>query len=301
MTQPESHSDDCLAGGGEMGALMRSIDWAKTPIGPVATWSPALRTILRLLLVNRFQLFLWWGPHYVQFYNDASWPILGAKHPRSMGQPAAECWSEIWHVIGPLIDSPFHGGPATWMEDIFLEINRYGTPEETHFTIAYSPVPDETVPSGIGGVFATVHEITGKVVGERRVVVLRDLGAQAAEAKTAEEACATAAKTLAAHDKDIPFALIYLLAAEGEARRVGGGERCRLGGGDQPPGRRAGGRGPGRLAARRGDRGELPPGGFRAGRPASDRFRRVRGRICPPRPSCSRSPRPGLTSRPVSW
>jgi PAS domain S-box-containing protein len=216
MPQPESLGDDCLAGGGEMGALMRSLDWAKTPIGPVATWSPALRTIIRLLLVNRFQLFLWWGPHYVQFYNDASRPILGAKHPRSMGQPAADCWSEIWHVIGPLIDSPFRGGAATWMEDIFLEINRYGAPEETHFTIAYSPVPDETVPSGIGGVFATVHEITGKVVGERRVVVLRDLGTRASEAKTDKEACATAAKTLAAHDKDIPFALIYLLNAEGK-------------------------------------------------------------------------------------
>src|SRR4051794_40659813 len=203
----------CLAGGGDMGALMRTVDWSKTPIGAVETWSPALRTMVRMLLVNRFQLFIWWGPHYVQIYNDASRPILGAKHPRSMGQPAAECWAEIWHVIGPLIDSPFRGGPSTWQEDIFLEINRYGTPEETHFTIAYSPVPDDSVPSGIGGVLGTVHEITGKVVGERRVTVLRDLGAQAAEAKTAEETCATAAKTLAAHDKDIPFALIYLLDA----------------------------------------------------------------------------------------
>ena len=31
---------------------------------------------------------------------------------------------------------------------------------------------------GIGGVLATVHEITEKVIGERRVVILRDLGAQ---------------------------------------------------------------------------------------------------------------------------
>ena len=50
--------------------------------------------------------------------------------------------------------------------------------EETHFTIAYSPVPDQTVPSGIGGVLATVHEITEKVVGQRRILALRDLGAQ---------------------------------------------------------------------------------------------------------------------------
>ncbi len=147
---------------------------------PTSTWSLALRTMVRLLLVNRFQLFLWWVPRYIQLYNDASRPILGAKHPRSMGQPAAECWAEIWQVIGPLIDSLFRGGPATSQEDIFLEVNRYGTPEETHFTIAYSPVPDDSVPSGIGGVLGTVHEITGKVVGERRVTVFRDLGAQAA-------------------------------------------------------------------------------------------------------------------------
>lgn len=38
-TLPEQLSpraaSDCLAGGGEMGALMRSIDWAQTPLGPV--------------------------------------------------------------------------------------------------------------------------------------------------------------------------------------------------------------------------------------------------------------------------
>ena len=83
--QAQGGNEDCLAGGGEMGALMRSIDWSKTPIGAVETWSPALRTMVRILLVNRFQLFLWWGPHYVQFYNDASRPILGAKHPEVDG------------------------------------------------------------------------------------------------------------------------------------------------------------------------------------------------------------------------
>jgi hypothetical protein len=160
-----------------MGALMRSMDWSKTPIGPVESWSPTLRMMVRVLLVNRFQLFVWWGPTFCQLYNDASRFILGEKHPQSMGQPASECWREIWHTIGPLIEKPFRGGEASWMEDIFLEMNRCGFTEETHFTVAYSPVPDDTVPSGIGGVLATVHEITEKIVGERRVTLLRDLGA----------------------------------------------------------------------------------------------------------------------------
>src|SRR6202140_6026796 len=190
---------DCLAGGGEMGGLMRSMDWSKTPVGPVESWSPALRMGVRLLLANPFPLLLWWGPWYCQFYNDPYRPVLGAKHPRSRGQPASECLPEIWHIICPLIDSPFRGGPATWMEDMLLEYQRHDFLEEAHFTIAYSPVPDDSVPSGIGGVLATVHEITEKVVGDRRAAVRRDLGACSADANTAEEACVIAAEALRRH------------------------------------------------------------------------------------------------------
>ena len=200
---------DFLSGEGEMGALIRSIEWSKTPIGAPETWSPALRTMVRVLLANRFPLLLWWGPEYVQIYNDAYRPIPGAKHPKSMGQPARECWSEIWDVLGPLVDTPFNGGPSTWIEDFELSIKRAGFMEETHFTVAYSPVPDETAPRGIGGVLATVHEITEKIVGQRRVNILRDLGA-AVEARTAQEACNEAAAVLKRHRKDIPFSLIYL-------------------------------------------------------------------------------------------
>jgi hypothetical protein len=133
-----------------MGALMRSLDWSPTSIGPVEGWSDTLRMMVRVVLANRLQMFLWWGSGFCQIYNDAAWPALGAKHPRSMGQPASQCWAEIWHIIGPLIEAPFEGGEATWMDDIFLEMNRKGFTEETHWTIAYSPVPDDTAPSGIG-------------------------------------------------------------------------------------------------------------------------------------------------------
>ena len=211
-----------LAGGGEMGALIRSHDWTNSLLGAPETWSPALRMMVGFMLANRFPLLLWWGPQYVSLYNDAYRPILGTKHPWALGQPVSECWKEIWHILQPLIDTPFHGGPATWMEDISLEINRYGFVEETHFTVAYSPVPDDTAPRGIGGVLATVHEITEKVIGERRGVILRDLGARAGEAKTAEEACAIAAKALAKHSQDVPFALLYLIDPESKQARLAG-------------------------------------------------------------------------------
>lgn len=210
-----------LPDAGEMGELIQATDWAKTPLGPIDSWSPSLRMMVRFLLANRFPLLLWWGPQFIQIYNDAYRPVLGTKHPDpGLGRPVSECWSEIWHVLRPLIETPFNGGPATWMEDIQLEINRYGFVEESHFTIAYSPVPDETVPGGIGGVLATVHEITEKVVGERRMMVLRDLGTRAVETRTAEAACDAASETLAKHPEDIPFALIYLIEADGQRARL---------------------------------------------------------------------------------
>jgi PAS domain S-box-containing protein len=223
-------SDDFLAGHGEMALRTRSFDWSRTPLGPIETWSTALRTTLQIVLASRFPHILWWGPDYIQLYNDAYCPIPGSKHPdKVLGRKASECWEEIWHVIGPLVDRPFSGGPATWVEDICLEPNRYGFVEETHFTIAYSPVPDETAPNGIGGVLATVHEITAKVVGERRIQALRDLGTQPSGARTAEEACAAAAATLRDHERDLPFALIYLLAKDRRSAHLAGAAGVEIG------------------------------------------------------------------------
>jgi hypothetical protein len=213
--------DDLFAGDGEMGALMRSIDWAKTPLGPAAGWSQTLRTMVGMLLRNEFPMLLWWGPQLIQLYNDAYRPIPGDKHPKSMGQPASECWAEIWDIIGPMIAAPFAGKPATSSDDLFLLINRKGFLEETHFKVAYSPVPDETVKTtGIGGVLATVAETTQQVYGERQLRTLRELAVKAAEAKTPEQACETAAATFADNQYDVPFALFYLLNPEGTEARL---------------------------------------------------------------------------------
>ena len=39
-----------LSGGGEMGALMRAIDWSKTAVGPINGWPQSLCTALSILL-----------------------------------------------------------------------------------------------------------------------------------------------------------------------------------------------------------------------------------------------------------
>jgi|SRR5579871_3010857 len=218
---PESHDRNEPLCSGEMAQRIDAFDWSRTAIGPRESWSPTLHSTLPVMLANRFPQILWWGPQLVQFYNDAYVPIPGSKHPElALGRPAQECWAEIWDSIGPLITRSFQGGPSAWDDDILLEVQRHGFVEESHFIIAYSPVPDATAPGGIGGVLGTVYENTDKIIGERRLLLLRDLGAGAGEAKTPLDACRIAARTIAAHDRDVPFALLYLLDAESRTARL---------------------------------------------------------------------------------
>ena len=220
-----------VTGGGAMGDLIRRFDWAATPLGPIDQWSPGLRTTVGIVLNNRFPMLLWWGPELYQIYNDAYRPILGAKHPRSVGQPGAEVWAEIWNILGLRVDHVRAGQGATWDEDLFLPMDRYGFVEETYFTFSYSPVPDE---GGLGGILVTCTENTGRVLSERRVRMLRDLGARSGDATSAEEACEIAVETFARNARDVPLALIYLLGTGGTEARLAGATGVAPGGGASP-------------------------------------------------------------------
>lgn len=175
-----------LSSGGEVGALMRAMDWAKTPLGPVSAWPQSLRTAVSICLHSRFELFVWWGPEFVMLYNDAYRQTLQSKHPWSLGKPGRIVWAEIWDVIGPMLENVLRTGEATWSDDLLLFLERHGYPEETYHTFSYSPILDES--GKVAGVFTAVTQTTEKVIGERRLRTLRDLAARSADAKSESEA-----------------------------------------------------------------------------------------------------------------
>jgi signal transduction histidine kinase len=207
----EKTTPDVPAFAGEMGNRILALDWSTTPLGPIEQWSDSLRTTVSLMLNNRFPMLLWWTADYISIYNDAYIPVLGVKHPWGLGKPVRECWSEIWHVLQPLIDSPFYGGASTWMDDICLIINRNDYKEETHFTVAYSPAPDTTVPGGIGGVLATVIETSAQVINERALGTLRKTSSYTIGCQSERDVLVRAAEAVGENKSDFPFALVYAI------------------------------------------------------------------------------------------
>ena len=167
---------DLLAPFGRIGQDLASVDWAATPLGDAATWSPSLRNIVRLQLGSRFSMWMAWGPELTFLCNDAyRRDTLGAKYPWALGRPAAEVWAEIWPDIGPRIESVIETGVATWDEDLMLFLERSGYTEEPYHTFSYSPLTDDD--GRISGMLCVVSEETSRVISERRMTIVRDLNA----------------------------------------------------------------------------------------------------------------------------
>jgi signal transduction histidine kinase/BarA-like signal transduction histidine kinase len=153
-------SFDFLSGEGEMGALMRAKDWAQTPLGPPDQWPEILKTSLRLVLTSNHPMFIWWSVELVQFYNDAYRRTMGPeRHPDALGQPGRVCWREIWHIIGPQIQSVMAGGPATWHENQLVPVTRHGRREDVWWTYGYSPIQDT---AGVHGVLVVCNDVTAE-------------------------------------------------------------------------------------------------------------------------------------------
>ncbi|MGQ0483649.1 MAG: SpoIIE family protein phosphatase [Pseudonocardia sp.] len=200
-----------FAGGGMMGRVMSAWDWAATPVGVPESWPASLRGVVRILLTSRFSMWMAWGPELAFFYNDSyQRDTLRTKHPWALGRPAREVWSEIWPDIGPRIESVLSTGEATWDERLPLRLERSGYPEETYHTFSYSPLTDES--AQVAGLLCVVTEDTQRVLGERRLRVLSQLGdVSAVTAPTVPRACEAALDVLRRARLDIPFASIYLL------------------------------------------------------------------------------------------
>ena len=155
-----------LAGGGEMGAMMRAHDWSTSPAGPPEGWPQSLRSAVGLMLANKHIMFVAWGPELAFLYNDAYRPVFGQKHPWALGRSFKEVWSEVWDEVEPLVNAAL-GGEATWSENLHLVLERNGYPEDCWFTFSYSPVRDED--GAIVGLFCAATETTDAVRAERRL------------------------------------------------------------------------------------------------------------------------------------
>jgi PAS domain S-box-containing protein len=202
ITSPDT--PEFLAGGGEMGQRIRSYDWSKTSLGPVETWPQSLRTCIRIMLTSRQPIWIGWGKELIKFYNDPYKAIAGGKHPRALGHPASVVWRDIWKDIEPMLRQVMEQDQGTYVESQLLIMERNGYPEETYYTFSYTPIPGDD--GKTAGMFCANTDDTDKIISERQLRSLTQLGKELADCRSTNEIYVTAIKTLNENQRDFPFA-----------------------------------------------------------------------------------------------
>jgi PAS domain S-box-containing protein len=158
-------------GGGELGALIRQFDWAKTSLGPLATWPQSLRTITETLLRSPVPIVLLWGEDGIMIYNDAYSAFAGGRHPKLLGSKVRDGWPEVADFNDNVMKVGLSGRTLAY-KDQELTLYRHGQPEQVWMNLDYSPVLNEA--GEPAGVIAVVVETTQRVIAERRVREKRD-------------------------------------------------------------------------------------------------------------------------------
>jgi PAS domain S-box-containing protein len=185
-----------------MQELFGSTDWSATTLGPLDTWPATLSTVVDVCLASRFPMLVCWGSELAMIYNDGYRALLGAnKHPAAWGRPVQEVWPEVWDVIGPMLDRVVAGGPATWVEDELLVVDRNGFLEEAFFTWSHGAIRDAD--GIVRGVLTVATETTVKVLAERRARASAELVDTLADADGPEDVRRRTLDVLRAHTEDL--------------------------------------------------------------------------------------------------
>jgi PAS domain S-box-containing protein len=142
-----------------MAQLVRTHDWAATPLGPMAGWPRNLLAAVELILPNGFASAVLWGPDLIQVYNDGYARIMADKHPAFLGRPTRECWPEVWHINAPIYERVWQG-ESVMREDALYPLVRHGELGDAWFDLCSSPVRDDA--GGVGGVLVTLIETTAR-------------------------------------------------------------------------------------------------------------------------------------------
>ena len=191
---------------------MARCDWNATALGPPDRWPESLRAVVRVVLTSRFAMWMAWGPELTFLCNDAYLPTVGIKRDWVIGSRSDKVWAEIWPDIGPRIAHVLTSGEATWDEALLLYLERSGFVEETYHTFSYSPLADD---AGVtSGMLCVVAEVTERVISERQLNILRDIGSTLATASTRAEVMARLETCLRSGTPDLPFVSVYLLGAD---------------------------------------------------------------------------------------
>ncbi|WP_343228841.1 PAS domain S-box protein [Sphingobium sp. D43FB] len=156
---------------GELADMVRRVDWAGTPLGPIQTWPQSLRSAVNFVLGSQTAIVMLWGEEGVMIYNDAYSQFAGKRHPQLLGSPVRDGWPEVADFNDNVMKVGLSGG-SLFYRDHELTLYRNGEAGQVWMDLSYSPLYDEC--GKPAGVIAIVVETTDRVLADRVAAAERE-------------------------------------------------------------------------------------------------------------------------------
>lgn len=142
-----------------MADAVRRADWDSSPLGPLETWPPSLRTALGIVLGAASAKVLLWGPDLITFYNDACLPLLDRCN-HEIGKSYPPCESAVWPTIRPHVEAAMAGHQQLLAPSGGVA-RKAGSDQIGYFTICCTSICDDD--GNVLGTITDIHETTAQV------------------------------------------------------------------------------------------------------------------------------------------
>jgi signal transduction histidine kinase len=158
------------------------------------------------------------GPELRAVHNEAFTLLMGdVGRAARKGIPLRELSPELWERARPLIVQTTLSGQAAVLPNQLFCLTRNSYADEAYLTISCDPIHEGKRRIGV---MVSLTETTEHVVGARRNAALREVAATSAGAHSVDDAARRAIDAISKHPSDVPFALIYLVAADRASARL---------------------------------------------------------------------------------
>ncbi|TID20341.1 phosphorelay sensor kinase [Venturia nashicola] len=194
--------------------FFRSVDWARTRLGPLRSWNHTLRQSTFQVLADSRPACLYWGVDYVAVYNAAFVAHAGKKHPAFMGSGFGDDagFPELFPFIEPMFEQAKSTGIAQDVIETPMTTERNGYLEETFFTGCFTPIRNGY--GQIEGLYNALVEVTKQLISERRTAMLNAIST--GPQSTIRDVSQHVMKCLEMNELDVTVAMMYTIEDERE-------------------------------------------------------------------------------------
>ncbi|CAL3962736.1 unnamed protein product [Diplocarpon coronariae] len=185
--------------------FFQRVNWAESALGPLSSWSNALRLYTSMVLADSRPACVYWGPQRVAIYNEHFIPLAGKTHPTLMGLPFETGYPEIWPMIQHVFNQAESSGVASVVHEQEMFVERNNFLEEAYFSGNFNPLRGDS--GKVEGFYNAVHEVTKAKISDRRRVMLNRMHIPSGD--DTRNLAAHILPVLKENPWDFPMALLY--------------------------------------------------------------------------------------------